>query len=190
MRKGVNATTASVHRTDRTTRMLLAIVCVFLVTELPQGIIAVMSGMFSEEFRSHIYNNLGDILDLLSLCNALASFIIYCSMSAQFRNEFRRVFLPTTQRVKCWRQLLVLTRRRKRNDVENIKFEGRQESGGGCEESDGLVEEQEQNNMTTKSPLLRRPTITQQQQKQQQTNARNAFLFIVLIEAHPQQKLA
>jgi len=45
-----------------------------------------MSGMFSEEFRSHIYNNLGDILDLLSLCNALASFIIYCSMSAQFRN--------------------------------------------------------------------------------------------------------
>uniref|UniRef100_A0A914MX87 G-protein coupled receptors family 1 profile domain-containing protein n=3 Tax=Meloidogyne TaxID=189290 RepID=A0A914MX87_MELIC len=175
MRKGVNATTASVHRTDRTTRMLLAIVCVFLVTELPQGIIAVMSGMFSEEFRSHIYNNLGDILDLLSLCNALASFIIYCSMSAQFRNEFRRVFLPTTQRVKCWRQLLVLTRRRKRNDVENIKFERRQESGGGCEESDGLVEEQEQNNTTTKSPLLRRPTTTQQQ-KQQHTIARNGCL--------------
>lgn len=45
-----------------------------------------MSGMFSEEFRSHIYNNLGDILDLLSLCNALASFVIYCTMSAQFRN--------------------------------------------------------------------------------------------------------
>jgi len=55
--------------------------------------------------------------------------------------EFRRVFLPTTQRVKCWRQLLVLTRRRKRNDVENIKFERRQESGGGCEESDGLGKE-------------------------------------------------
>ncbi|KAL7077973.1 hypothetical protein ACQ4LE_002995 [Meloidogyne hapla] len=137
MRKGINGSaTASgggnVHRTDRTTRMLLAIVCVFLVTELPQGIIAVMSGMFSEEFRSHIYNNLGDILDLLSLCNALASFIIYCSMSAQFRNEFRRVFLPTTQRVKCWHQLFVLTRRT-RNDAKRNenKLERKQESG--CE---------------------------------------------------------
>ena len=44
-----------------------------------------MSGMFSEEFRSHIYNNLGDVLDLLSLCNALSTFAIYCCMSAQFR---------------------------------------------------------------------------------------------------------
>uniref|UniRef100_A0A914SDU3 Uncharacterized protein n=1 Tax=Parascaris equorum TaxID=6256 RepID=A0A914SDU3_PAREQ len=54
------------ERTDRTTHMLLAIVFVFLVAELPQGVMAVLSGMFSEEFRRHIYNNLGDILDLLS----------------------------------------------------------------------------------------------------------------------------
>lgn len=32
------------------------IVCVFLVTELPQGIMAVLSGMFSEEFRHYVYN--------------------------------------------------------------------------------------------------------------------------------------
>lgn len=74
------------ERTDRTTHMLLAIVFVFLVTELPQGVMAVLSGMFSEEFRRHIYNNLGDILDLLSLCGACTTFIIYCSMSGQFRN--------------------------------------------------------------------------------------------------------
>lgn len=66
--------------------MLLIIVVVFLITEMPQGVMAVLSGMFSEEFRRHIYNNLGDILDLLSLCNACTTFIIYCSMSTQFRN--------------------------------------------------------------------------------------------------------
>ncbi|KAI1722870.1 serpentine type 7TM GPCR chemoreceptor srw domain-containing protein [Ditylenchus destructor] len=88
-------------RTDRTTRMLLFIVCVFLITELPQGIMAVLSGMFSEEFRRYIYNSMGDILDLLSLCGACTSFIIYCCMSGQFRNEFRRVFIPTRMR-KCW----------------------------------------------------------------------------------------
>lgn len=66
--------------------MLIAIVFVFLITELPQGIMAVLSGMFSEEFRRYIYNSMGDILDLLSLCDACTCFIIYCSMSGQFRN--------------------------------------------------------------------------------------------------------
>lgn len=83
-------------RTDRTTRMLLTIVFVFLITEIPQGVMAVLSGMCSDEFRNYIYNNIGDILDLLSLCNACTTFIIYCSMSGQFRNEFRRVFIPTS----------------------------------------------------------------------------------------------
>lgn len=80
--------------TDRTTRMLLSIVSVFLLTELPQGIMAVLSGLFSEEFRMYIYNGVGDILDLLSLINSCTTFVIYCTMSAQFRQEFRRVFLP------------------------------------------------------------------------------------------------
>jgi hypothetical protein len=57
--------------------MLLAIVCVFLVTELPQGIMAVLSGMFSEEFRYYIYNSVGDILDLLSLCTKRAYLFLY-----------------------------------------------------------------------------------------------------------------
>ncbi|KIH60826.1 hypothetical protein ANCDUO_08911 [Ancylostoma duodenale] len=74
------------ERADRTTNMLLAIVFVMLFTEMPQGIMALLSGMISQEFRRHIYNNLGDLLDLFSLCEACMSFIIYCSMSGQFRN--------------------------------------------------------------------------------------------------------
>ncbi|KAK6756971.1 hypothetical protein RB195_015039 [Necator americanus] len=84
------------ERTDRTTNMLLAIVFVMLFTEMPQGIMALLSGMISQEFRRHVYNNLGDLLDLFSLCEACMSFIIYCSMSGQFRNEFRRVFIPNS----------------------------------------------------------------------------------------------
>ena len=41
--------------------MLLTIVCVFIITEIPQGIMNVLSGMFSEEFRYNIYNNVGDM---------------------------------------------------------------------------------------------------------------------------------
>ncbi|CAD6191612.1 unnamed protein product [Caenorhabditis auriculariae] len=90
------------EKVDRTTHMLLAIVAVMLVTEIPQGIMAVLSGMLSAEFRHNIYNNLGDLLDLLSLCGACCSFIIYCSMSGQFRNEFRRVFIPSG--IQCSRK--------------------------------------------------------------------------------------
>ncbi|VDK78202.1 unnamed protein product [Onchocerca ochengi] len=85
---------STVYRADRTTRMLLTILCVFLITELPQGIMMLLSGILPEAFRRHIYNSLGDLLDLLSLCNACTTFIIYCSMSEQFRNEFKQVFLP------------------------------------------------------------------------------------------------
>ncbi|KAL3984707.1 Serpentine type 7TM GPCR chemoreceptor Srw family protein [Acanthocheilonema viteae] len=83
-----------IYQVDRTTRMLLIILCVFLITELPQGIMMVLSGIFPEAFRRHIYNSLGDLLDLLSLCNACTAFVIYCSMSEQFRNEFKQIFFP------------------------------------------------------------------------------------------------
>ncbi|TKR88524.1 hypothetical protein L596_012752 [Steinernema carpocapsae] len=82
-------------RTDRTTRMLIMIVVVNVVTETPQGVMAILSGFLAEEYRRHVYNNLGDILDLLSLCGACTTFIIYCTMSGQFRTEFRRVCFPT-----------------------------------------------------------------------------------------------
>ena len=116
-----------------------------------------MSGMFSEEFRSHIYNNLGDILDLLSLCNALSTFATYCCMSAQFRKvlpdtqlffqsqkhlkEFRRVFLPTTRRVKCWRRLLLWTGRRTaangNSNAEQQQLEAKQSETGRAGAEDG-----------------------------------------------------
>uniref|UniRef100_A0A0N4ZJZ9 G_PROTEIN_RECEP_F1_2 domain-containing protein n=1 Tax=Parastrongyloides trichosuri TaxID=131310 RepID=A0A0N4ZJZ9_PARTI len=88
-------------KTDRTTRMLLAIVCVFLMTEIPQGVMAVLTGIFSDEFRLNIYNSLGDFLDLMALCNACTTFIIYCTMSSQFRTEFQKVFMPEKLNNAC-----------------------------------------------------------------------------------------
>lgn len=168
------------QRTDRTTRMLLAIVCVFLVTELPQGIMAVMSGMFSEEFRSHIYNNLGDILDLLSLCNALSSFTIYCTMSAQFRNEFRRVFLPTTRRVKCWRRLLLWAGRRaarnRNNDKElqqesTMAYDDKRGGGGGEDQQQQQpMARESREGPADRSPLLLMGNSQPSEQQQTQQN--------------------
>lgn len=91
------------HR-DRTTRMLLVLIALALFTEIPQGTIAIASSVFTNEFRVNIYNTLGDVLDLLSLINSTASFIIYCSMSRNFRRAFMRLFLPTRLRGQSWRR--------------------------------------------------------------------------------------
>lgn len=46
-------------QTDRTTRMLLAVLLLFLITELPQAILGLLSAA-SEEFYMNCYQKLGE----------------------------------------------------------------------------------------------------------------------------------
>ncbi|XP_013136979.1 PREDICTED: probable G-protein coupled receptor 139 [Papilio polytes] len=80
-------------RTDRTTKMLLAVLLLFLVTELPQGIMGLMSGLLGPCFFKRCYNLFGEIMDMLALVNGAINFILYCSMSRQFRQTFRQLLL-------------------------------------------------------------------------------------------------
>ena len=76
---------------DRTTAMLVAIVACFVVTELPQGVLALLGGL-NHRFFELYYVPLGDFMDILVLVNSSANFILYCSMSRLFRITFARVF--------------------------------------------------------------------------------------------------
>ncbi|XP_052743718.1 G-protein coupled receptor dmsr-1-like isoform X1 [Bicyclus anynana] len=80
-------------RTDRTTKMLLAVLLLFLVTELPQGILGLMSGLLGKCFFDRCYNLFGELMDFLALLNGAINFILYCSMSKQFRQTFRALLL-------------------------------------------------------------------------------------------------
>lgn len=82
------------RKTNRTTRMLLVVVVLFLLTEFPQGIINLLSGVMSTDFVIEVYMTLGDLLDILALINNGVNFILYCTMSKQFRDTFFCVFLP------------------------------------------------------------------------------------------------
>ena len=77
----------------RTTRMLLAVLLLFLATEFPQGILSLLSGILGKNFHDQCYNKLGDLMDILALVNSSMNFIFYCSMSSQFRETFRSLFL-------------------------------------------------------------------------------------------------
>ncbi|KAI6217756.1 Cholecystokinin receptor [Aphelenchoides fujianensis] len=78
---------------DHTTPMLVAVLSIFLLAELPQGILLVMSGIFSSEvFKKKIYLPLGDFMDFLSLLNSAIGFLIYVAMSRKFRSVFFQLF--------------------------------------------------------------------------------------------------
>ncbi|XP_049512459.1 LOW QUALITY PROTEIN: G-protein coupled receptor dmsr-1-like [Dermacentor silvarum] len=79
---------------DRTTRMLLAVLLLFLVTEFPSGIAALLSGILGDDFFLHVYMNFGEVMDILALVNSAVNFILYCSMSRQFRKAFAALFTP------------------------------------------------------------------------------------------------
>lgn len=83
------------QETNRTTRMLTAVVVLFLVSELPQGLLTSILLVDSSLFVK-LYMPLGDLLDMLALISSAATFVLYCTMSKQFRDCFVDVFkLPS-----------------------------------------------------------------------------------------------
>lgn len=76
---------------NRTTAMLLAVVALFLLTEVPQGILTLCS-IFIPTFFEDVYWPLGDLLDLSALLNNSINFVLYCTMSRQFRDTFVQTF--------------------------------------------------------------------------------------------------
>ena len=76
---------------NRTTLMLLAVVGLFLLTEFPQGILT-LCNIFVENFFFDVYWPLGDLLDIMALLNNSINFVLYCTMSRQFRDTFVSTF--------------------------------------------------------------------------------------------------
>ncbi|KAL8578577.1 hypothetical protein ACOMHN_015033 [Nucella lapillus] len=77
---------------NRTTMMLVGVVICFIVTEIPQGILAWISAV-DKEFWDAVYIHVGDLMDILVLVNSAVNFILYCIMSQQFRNTFKNLFV-------------------------------------------------------------------------------------------------
>jgi hypothetical protein len=82
----------SSKRTDRTSKMLIAVLLLFLLTEFPQGIMHFLTGWYGPEFLRCNYNPWAEIWDLLALINSAINFLLYCFMSKQFRTQFHLSF--------------------------------------------------------------------------------------------------
>ncbi|CAD6191727.1 unnamed protein product [Caenorhabditis auriculariae] len=93
-RKHIKKTTVP----DRTTYMLIIMLVVFLITELPQGVLALLNGLYTTDINTHIYRNVGELLDFLSLINCSVDFVLYCFMSSRYRQTFGHMLI----RVESW----------------------------------------------------------------------------------------
>ncbi|XP_064610927.1 G-protein coupled receptor dmsr-1-like [Liolophura sinensis] len=76
---------------SRTTKMLLTVIVLFLVTEFPQGVLVILSAVRPQFFET-IYLPLGDVMDIVALINNAINFVLYCTMSAQFRRTFLKLY--------------------------------------------------------------------------------------------------
>jgi len=101
---------------ERTNKMLVAVLLLFLVTEFPTGILGLLSGTLGDNFFTEVYTPLGEVLDILALVNSSINFILYCSMSSVFRQTFCKLFCQP-----CASS----TRIPSTESIEQVKREGR-----------------------------------------------------------------
>lgn len=80
------------RRADRTTKMLIAILFLFLLTELPQGLFAFVIALEGKELFLTCYQHYGEIMDICALLNGSINFILYCCMNRMFRITFGKLF--------------------------------------------------------------------------------------------------
>ncbi|XP_052820457.1 G-protein coupled receptor dmsr-1-like [Mya arenaria] len=91
---------------SRTTIMLLVVIVLFLFSELPQGVL-IMCCLFQENFFETVYIPLGDVMDIIALINSSINFVLYCTMSQEFRHTFTRLFCNSWQFKRHQRPVLV-----------------------------------------------------------------------------------
>uniref|UniRef100_A0A914X223 G-protein coupled receptors family 1 profile domain-containing protein n=1 Tax=Plectus sambesii TaxID=2011161 RepID=A0A914X223_9BILA len=87
------------------TTMLLTIVALFIIVELPQGLLNVLQALASQgiifrnfDYTSHIYLPLGDFFEMLTVLYSGINFVLYCGMSGHFRDTFKLTFHIGTPR--------------------------------------------------------------------------------------------
>ena len=67
-----------------------------------QGILGLLSAIFGKQFFLDCYNPLGEMMDMMTLTNSSANFILYCLMSSQFRITLRKTLSGRVFRKFCW----------------------------------------------------------------------------------------
>lgn len=91
---------------ERVSGMLIAVLSIFIITESPGGILALLYCILGQEYYVKVYLNLGEVMDILAVFNSAVNFILYCTMSRHFRETFSKLFRP---KFKKWQWISMNT---------------------------------------------------------------------------------
>lgn len=89
----LQASQRQLSQNETTTRLLIAVMILFLVCEFPAGILSALCAILGQDFFDNVYQPMGSLTDLFALINSSVNFILYCFMSTQFRVTFYRVVM-------------------------------------------------------------------------------------------------
>ncbi|XP_061188296.1 G-protein coupled receptor dmsr-1-like [Saccostrea echinata] len=93
----ISQSLTSAETYNQTSLMLTVIAFIYVLTELPIGIMSFISGFHGDDghlFYFLLFSGVGDLLDLCTLVNSTVNVFVYICMSG----EFRRIFLKM---IKC-----------------------------------------------------------------------------------------
>lgn len=103
--------------------MLVAVVLTFVITEFPNGLLAMATATNDEYFRT-IYTPLGDLFDDLVLFNSFFNFVLYTTMSQRFRDTFRHHIIAPFKRLIFYKAA-----QRSRGDYKEVMQNGTTDRG-------------------------------------------------------------
>ena len=79
-------------QTDRITKLLILILMLFIIGEVPHGIYCIFTVFYGPKFFWKYYYYGMEFCNSLTHISELFNFILYYSMSSQFRKAFRKLF--------------------------------------------------------------------------------------------------
>lgn len=110
------------HHHRQITIMLVGIVLLFVAVELPQGAMNMLSAILKDRFIS-IYTSMGDFFEMMTVLYSSVNFILYCSMSSQFRTTFKFLFVvPCCRLIGCreWSNALAMADNRRGSSKSTV----------------------------------------------------------------------
>ncbi|XP_065209211.1 lysophosphatidic acid receptor 6-like [Planococcus citri] len=79
-------------KTDFTTKMLFGVLVLFLLSEVPTGVLGLFSIIYGCQFRKHYFSPMVHVFNTIRLINISVPFFVYYNLSEQFRKTFQRLF--------------------------------------------------------------------------------------------------
>ena len=81
------------QKTDFTTKMLFGVLVLFLISEVPSGILGLISIVLGTNFRNNYFSPMIHVFYTIRLISISITFLVYYNLSEHFRTVLKSLFI-------------------------------------------------------------------------------------------------